>query len=865
MPVSISRLRIWFAVLALLAVAVVSGFYLRARMEMHNALKGLPGKLGIEIQQTSEGFSLSKSEGGRTLFTIHASKATQFKEGGRAELHDVNIVVYGRQSDRFDQIYGSDFEYDQRAGTVVSKGEVFIDLQGNTEGRKVDDQTPPVATQNPIHLRTLGMTFHQQSGLAETDGRVDFGVPEASGTAQGATYDSKKNELTLHSAVDIQTSGTEPTHIQAAHGVISKEPHQVRLEAPQLEGSARKVLADHAVVDLAEDNSIQRIHAMGNVRLCEAGGMRLGSPAAEMKVGANNLVESALFTGGVDFESETQGAGGHSGEMLLHFVHGKASAGGSRKSKAQSTAEILAQSSAQSMDSVEVKSPRVGTTPTLGHPTDHKAPLNQPKVEWATRPAAPPSAHSGNGAKGGGGTALLKTIYASRGVSLQQAPRAASKNPQTVTMTSNAMTFVLDDGRLLTSAQTEAAGQLVMTASAGSAGGSGAGAKNAGERTVIDAQHFTAEFGDENRLRAAHGAGAVVVTNRNSGLPDKVSTSDTMAAQFTPGGEVSRVVQEGNFRYREGQSSPNEPGGRMSFADRATYSAVEDALTLQGSPRVVDGGMTVTADSIRILRHSGEAFAQGNVKTTYSELKVQPNGALLATAEPIHVTARAMNALQSSGLAHYTGGARLWQGSNIVEAPTIDFDQKTRTLMARGDRQRPVNSVFMQVDQKGKASTMLVTAPNLNYADSERQAHYWGGVTAHGQDGVMTSERADVFLEAAASHGASQGTGAAVSPITKRGAGPALMPGSQGPSQLDHIIANTHVLVQQQERRAEGEKLVYTAANGSYVITGGSPLLSDPVNGTVRGDSLTFFSHDDRVVVEGDGSSRAVTHTHVSH
>ncbi len=81
---------------------------------------------------------------------------------------------------------------------------------------------------------------------------------------------------------------------------------------------------------------------------------------------------------------------------------------------------------------------------------------------------------------------------------------------------------------------------------------------------------------------------------------------------------------------------------------------------------------------------------------------------------------------------------------------------------------------------------------------------------------------------------------------------------------MDHIVATTHVLVQQQERRAEGEKLVYTAASGSYVMTGGSPMLSDPVNGTVRGDSLTFYSHDDRVVVEGNGSSRAVTHTHVS-
>ncbi len=773
--------------MALAAVAVVAGFYLRARFEMRTALKNLPGKLGIEIQQTSEGFSLSKSEGGRTLFTIHASKATQFKAGGRAELHDVNIVVYGRRSERFDQIYGDDFEYDQQAGTVVSKGEVHIDLQGNTEGQKLDDQAPPRETQNPIHLRTQGMTFHQQSGLAETDGLIDFRVPQASGTAQGAPYDSKKNELTLHSAIDIQTSGADPTHIQAVHGTISKDPHVVILESARLGGAERTVLADHAVVDLGADNSIQQVHATGNVRLSEAGGMRLRSPAAEMKVGANNTVESALFSGGVDFESETQGASGHSGEMLLHF--------------------------------------------------------DQKRVERGTRAAQSASPRAARQGKGSGGTALLKTIYASRGVTLRQAPRATSRNPQALAMSSNAMTFVLSEGRLLSSAQTEAAGQLVVSA---------AGPKSAGEQTVIDAQHFTADFGEENRLRTARGMGAVRVTSHNPGLPDKVSTSDTMVAQFTPGGEVSRVVQEGNFRYREGESSKNELGGRTSFAERATYSPLDDSVTLQGSPRIVDGGMTVTADSIRLLRRSGEAFAQGNVKTTYSELKVQPNGALLATAEPIHVTARAMNALQSSGLAHYTGGARLWQGSNIVEAQTIDFDQKTRSLAAQGDRKRPVSSVFVQVDGKGKASTMLVTAPNLNYTDSEREAHYSGGVTAHGQDAVMTADHVDIFLNAASASGG---------PGQKTELGNGSKP---GPSQLDHIIASTHVLVQQQERRAEGEKLVYTAASGSYAITGGSPMLSDPVNGTVRGDSLTFFSHDDRVIVEGDGSSRAVTHSHVS-
>ncbi len=745
--------------MALAIVVIVAGFYFYARYQLRLALKNLPARVGIDIQQTTEGFSLSKSEGGRTLFTIHASKATQFKQGGHAQLHEVNIIVYGRKSDRYDQIYGNDFEYDPQAGTVVAKGEVHIDLEGNTEGRKLSDQSPPREMQNPIHLRTEGLTFSQKTGLAETEGIIEFRVPQAAGTARGATYDSKLNELTLHSAVDIQSEGADPTHIHAVSGAITKEPRVLTLESVQVESRERKLLADHTIVDLGEDNSVQHIWAKGNVRVTDASGMQVHSPRAELKLGAKNEVNSVLFLGGVDFESSRQSANGHSGELLMSFV----SSGTSRS----------------------------GSTSTR-----------------------------------------LQTIFARQGTTFRQSPRENVKNPQSYTVSSDAITFAMDERKLLTSAQTQGPGQLVMDA---------IGPKSAGEQTTVDAQRFTADFGEQNHLRTVHGLGAVRVISHVPGQPDKFSTSDTMVAQFTPAGEISRLVQEGNFRFKEGQSSKNEPGGRTSVADRASYSPQDDALTLQGSPRVVDGGMTVTADSIRLLRRGGEAFAQGNVKTTYSELKLQPNGALLATSDPVHVTAHTMNAKQLSGLAHYSGDARLWQGSNIVEAQTIDFDQLARTIVAQGDHKRPVSSVFLQVDRKGKATTMLVTAPRLSYADSERQARYSGGVIVRGEEVVMTADHVDVFLNAAS---ASRST---------------------GPSQLDHIIAGTHVLVQQQERRAEGDRLVYTAANGSFVMTGAYPVLSDPVNGTVHGDSLTFYSHDDRVVVEGNGSSRAVTRTHVSH
>ena len=70
---------------------------------------------------------------------------------------------------------------------------------------------------------------------------------------------------------------------------------------------------------------------------------------------------------------------------------------------------------------------------------------------------------------------------------------------------------------------------------------------------------------------------------------------------------------------------------------------------LTGSPRVIDGGMTTTAVHVRMNRQTGDGFADDDVKTTYSDLKPQPNGALLATSDPIHVTAQHMTAHQATG------------------------------------------------------------------------------------------------------------------------------------------------------------------------------------------------------------------------
>ena len=148
----------------------------------------------------------------------------------------------------------------------------------------------------------------------------------------------------------------------------------------------------------------------------------------------------------------------------------------------------------------------------------------------------------------------------------------------------------------------------------------------------MTAGKFQAGFDDLGQLAAVHGAPNAQHRFTDPGQPDRVSTSDMLDASFHPGSGIDSIMQQGSVAYTDGE--------RKAWGERATYTPADQILVLNGSPRVVDGGMTTTARTMRVNRTTGDAFADGDVKSTYSDLKAQPDGALLASSDPIHVTSR---------------------------------------------------------------------------------------------------------------------------------------------------------------------------------------------------------------------------------
>ncbi len=781
MPLTPQRLRRLFAAGAVLAVLVAAFFYLRGILKSRSVAVTLLKNIPANLDKTGKGFTFSQSAGQKTLFTIHAAGFQQYKDGGKAELNDVSIVVYGREENRSDQIYGSKFSYDPSSGDVTAEGEVHIDLDATTPagatpslespgqapvpqtqpgqtqpGQKQPNQTTPANAQAPetktlIHLKTSGLTFNQKSGIAKTSQKIEFRVPEASGAAVGATYDSHNGVLALKSGVRIVTTDKNKATITGDSASISKDPREIVLRQAKVEQelNRRTISTDKLTVIMGDNNNVDRLIGSGNVHATAEGakGFDITAPQGELQMAAQNQMRAGSLSGGVNYESRGDSPShGKAGKVLLSFGPK------GRVSKVRME------------DSVEMNQGPEGKSQQI--------------------------------------TAKTLDLFLGNGKRLEKA--VTSDGPAQVTMTQTAA--VAQPATAQTASTKPASGKITSTS--------------------VGAGKFIAGFNEANRLSSLIGSDGARLVSSTPGQPDRVATGHDLRASFNSKGELSTAELNGDLHYEE--------GARTATADRGRYSAADETLVLSGSPRIVDSGLNITADTVELSRKTGNAVAQGNVKTTYHDPKPQTNsGGMLGSSEPIHVTGTTATASRGAGVAKYTA-ARLWQGENIVEAPSLIFDKTRRSLQAQGGPDGRVISVFVMPGKNGKGTPANITSDRLSYVDLDRKAVFSGKVLVKGDEFTLNADSAQVLLRP-------RNTGG----------------GNAGGNQLDRIVAQGDIQIQQAGRKALGSQLVYTGDDQKFVLTGAPgrlPSIFDAEHGKITGDSLTFFSHDGRVLV-GSGEN----------
>jgi lipopolysaccharide export system protein LptA len=312
MRITIEKLRTWILVLAGVLIAVILGFFALTRYKLSHFGRDLPAKLGVNIQQDANGFTFSKSQGGHTLFTLHASKLIQYKGGGRATLHNVSITLYGKDGTRNDHVYGNDFEYDPAQGIARALGPVHLDVQApaGTRGTVPQNRT--------VHAETSGVIFNQKTGEANTDAPVKFSVADAQGTAVGASYDANEGVLILQRDVHFTAQLTKgPLVLAAEHAEFNLDIRQLALLKDDVRYAGEHTTSDEALLSFRQDGTVAKADANGHVNMQDDEGRELHASVAEVLMDARGNTQQATLDGGLLF-SANEGP---------HSIHGDANQG----------------------------------------------------------------------------------------------------------------------------------------------------------------------------------------------------------------------------------------------------------------------------------------------------------------------------------------------------------------------------------------------------------------------------------------------------------------------------------------------------------------------------------------------------------
>jgi len=859
MHVSVERLRIWLLVGAALLVVVVAGFLGLARYRAHRFLTELPAKLGADVRQETNGFTYSQTLKGKTVFTIHAAKAIQHKDG-KYTLHDVGIAVYGHgegqgQGDRVDRIYGKEFDLDQSTGVVKAIGEVHLDLQAPAAkdanakmdyaaGKDLKGTNGSIASEamhevgrgdtQLIHVKTSGLVYLRELGVAATDEDIEFEYSGLTGHAKGAEYSADSGALNLQSAVRVSgLQHGQPILLTASRAELDRVTRKAVLSQAKYVtvsgegdgGKARQTVeARRAVVTMRPDNGVERLDGEGDVTVTAGDGLRMVADRGEVLVGTDDKPQSAHMTGHVTYTADdaTKNAKGSSSEARVVFNKL------GRAERVVLNGDVHLNEHVQAVDASKSSS------------SDRE--LNAAMVEIGLVPNA------------------------------QGRPQ-----PRDMKATGNARLKVIDAAKGGKGTQSSSMAADVLTANFVPA--------NGGERLdeVKGSGRTTLERVNEKGVVETSSGDALEVRFRSNS--QKVATAGSKGSDIA-GSEIASALQQGHVivtrKTPPAKGDAGTPEMDRATAENANYDGGTLVLTLSGAVQLTNQDGVLWADRVAVEQKTGDASAEGSVKASYRQGNA--NAA-------VHVLAQRAELKKASNTAIFHGDgaklARLWQGGSQVEAPILEFNQKQRRLVARGDgvgAPMAVHTVLVSASSGAKsgadqgavnaansktvdpiaglakgsavlrrATVIRVASREMVYSDEARTADFTDGVRVESADGVMRGDHATAYLQVAST----QKQGAA----GKSDPGAGFLGGG-----LERVVVSNAIEIDQPGRRATGDKLVYTASDGLFVLMGtlASPSrVVDQVRGVVTGIELRFRAEDESVVISnGDkGGTGLRVHT----
>jgi len=361
-------------------------------------------------------------------------------------------------------------------------------------------------------------------------------------------------------------------------------------------------------------------------------------------------------------------------------------------------------------------------------------------------------------------------------------------------------------------------------------------------RRILKADRMIINYGIKNEIQSFHATAASTETypseddrrKKKANLASSYTSSRIIDASFDEKGQLKDMKQTDNFRYSEGD--------RKAQSDLATLQNDTNVMDLEKNARISDATGSTSGDNIRMDQTTGDFDAKGHVSTTRLPEEHKSESAMLDKDEPTLGTADRVTSANRNHLIHYAGNAVVWQTSNRIQADRIDIDRDKKSIVADGkvvtefqdkpkaDADSPVPPA--KPAQAGKPTQPMFTivkSPHMLYTDPDRLANYTGGVDFWRPTMTVKSASLKAYLNEQ---------------------------DSDADSRVNHAFGDGKVEVVQftPDRRRVGnsEHAEYYTDEGKVVLSGGEPKLNDSKTGNdTRGDKLTWFTDDDRLIIEG--------------
>jgi lipopolysaccharide export system protein LptA len=783
------------AAAALVLAILTAGVYLERKWVAHRESKKAPPPAPRDVSRLSSGLTFSKVEGNRAIFTVAASKSTDYKDKAASLLEDVGITIFGRTGDRHDTIRTQSCQYEKEGGGVTCSGEVQIDLQSAADAERAAKNPSGPAAQK-VHAETRGIIFNRFTGLAETDQPVKFNFPSGSGDAVGVEYHSQEGALRLLRDVRLLI-------VPQANGASAKKPQALAASDP-VHVTGRS---------LEFGRNSRYLHLLGPVEA--------QTRTAHLLAGELTLLLDAAFH--AEKLIATPGGTGKNPQLSSLSTDGP-----SNVSAETLTAYFAPEGWLTKFEGAgNMQGSRLGGKEQQEFSAENGVMDLRPRVNQ-------PEKLSLNG------NVLLKTRTEGTG------------NARTLQTTALLVEFAENGsggGSIPKRAETLAAGTIEWTDSAPQTGTTGTTPSNVAARAKLDADKLEMEFGSDGKARQLLANGNVRTERASAGKPLQTATSHSGVAQLLPNGSWSQMDLQGDVKLKQGDQSGQ--------GDHAMFVQATQTATLTGKALARDATTETHAPRIIFNQPTGDIHAEGGVRST--DFSAKTSATQLApvpaniTSESMQGNAKSGRAFYA-GHARLWQGDSVMEADSIEllrDAKVLNAAGNVRAVFPQAPGTMSVSAatqpVAGQQARPKKPELWHVSSGTLTYHDAEGLAHLEKNVVAQSAEQTMRAPLVDLYFTKSVTTSTS-------APNT-----PAPPKQASGAQQISRAVGTGGVIVEQGSKRATAERGEYLATEGKFVMSGGDPTIFDASEGTTRGHQLTFFLADDTIIVDSENGARTLT------